>query len=292
LIGDHTVDIQTQILALSAAVAELSRQIGVDSDIPLADTTQHLETHQPSVTGLSVDFLPGPVVSFVADSFAAQWCAERGFESSFIVSNRPVVSVVSFCELLAPLFSTGAAGAWSSLRSAIRQSNTYSYIESLGVETTDNYLQTDSGRVFIQKNNLGVETPFAFADSLDKLLDRALSSRERVHRAFGLLSLALVTEQQLLAEPCSESVFLELRAELSLDRWAGRFGELAERASVEPSVVFDISNNIRPSKSVARRLGRAFGWRRERTVCPAVSDTLALQQSIGLLLESPDKTTH
>ena len=113
-----------------------------------------------------------------------------------------------------------------------------------------------------------------------------------MERAFGLLSLALVTEQQLLAEPCSETVYLELRSELSLDRWAGRFGEIAERASVEPSVVFDISNNIRPSKSVARRLGRAFGWRRERTVDPSVSDTSALQQSIGLLLESPEKTTH
>lgn len=286
------MDIQTQILALSAAVAELSRQIGVDSDTPLADTTQHSDTYRASVSDLSFDFLPAPVVSFVADSFAAQWCAERGFETSYIVDNRPVVSVVSFCELLAPLFASGAVGAWSSLRAAIRQSNCLAYREQLGVETVDNHLQTDSGPVFIQKTNLGVETPFAFADSLDRLLDRALSSRARVHRAFGLLSLALVTEQQLLSEQCSETVFLELRAELSLDRWAGRFGELAERASVDPSVVFDISNNIRPSKSVARRLGRAFGWRRERTICPAVSDQLALQQSIGLLLESPDKTTH
>ena len=286
------MDIQTQILALSAAVAELSRQIGVESDTPVASLDTEIGGYQPSVTDLSVDFLPGPVVAFVADSFAAQWCAERGFESSFLVNNRPVVSVVSFCELLAPLFSTGARGAWASLRSAIRQSNSFAYREQLGVETVDNFLQTDSGPVRIEKYNLGVETPFAFADSLDRLLDRALSSRARVHQAFGLLSLALVTEQQLLAEPCSEPVFLELRAELSLDRWAGRFGELAERASVEPSVVFDISNNIRPSKSVARRLGRAFGWRRERTICPVVSDQLALQQSIGLLLESPEKTTH
>ena len=284
------MDIQTQILALSAAVAELSRQIGIteteNREIPAA------VDYSVNPSDLSVDFLPGPVVAFVADSFAAQWCAERGFESSFLVNNRPVVSVVSFCELLAPLFSTGARGAWASLRSAIRQSNSFSYREQLGVETVDNYLQTDSGPVSIVKHNLGVETPFAFADSLDRLLDRALSSRARVHQAFGLLSLALVTEQQLLAEPCSETVFLELRAELSLDRWAGRFGELAERASVEPSAVFDISNNIRPSKSVARRLGRAFGWRRERTICPVVSDQLALQQSIGLLLESPEKTTH
>lgn len=286
------MDIQTQILALSAAVAELSRQIGVESETPVASLDSEIGGYQPSVTDLSFDFLPAPVVSFVADSFAAQWCAERGFETSYIVDNRPVVSVVSFCELLAPLFASGAAGAWASLRSAIRQSNCLVYREQLGVETVDNHLQTDSGPVFIQKTNLGVETPFAFADSLDRLLDRALSSRERVHRAFGLLSLALVTEQQLLSEPCSDTVCFELRSELSLDRWAGRFGELAERASVDPSVVFDISNNIRPSKSVARRLGRAFGWRRERTICPSVSDTAALEQSIGLLLAAPEKTTH
>jgi hypothetical protein len=283
------VKLETQIAALTAASAEIQRQLREIIESAGGDLGAYKPEPAPLKTEL--DFLPGTVADFVTNTFAAQWCAERGFESSFLVGGRPVISVVSFCEPLAPLFSS-PPGAWSSLRSAILDSNRTSFRDSLGVETVGNYLQTDSGPVFIEKQNLGVETAFAFADSLDKLLDRALSSRARVHRAFGLLASTWATEQQLLAEPCSESVFLEIRSELSLDRWAGRFGELAERASVEPSVVFDISNNIRPSKSVARRLGRAFGWRRERTVCPAVSDTLALQQSIGLLLESPDKTTH
>lgn len=281
--------IETQIAALTAAVAELQRQnTSLAEYIGASGLPSY--TSQP-VAKTELDFLPGTVADFVTNTFAAQWCAQRGFDTQFIVGGRPVVSVVSFCEPLAPLFST-PAGAWSSLRAAIIDSCRTSFREPLGVETVDNYLQTDSGPVFIDKQNLGVETAFAFADSLDRLLDSALCSRARVHRAFGLLAQTWAAEQQLLTEQCSETVYLELRSELSLDRWAGRFGEIAERASVEPSVVFDISNNIRPSKSVARRLGRAFGWRRERTVDPSVSDTSALQQSIGLLLESPEKTTH
>ena len=276
------MDIRSEILALSAAVAELAGRVELGSAANIGGV------EAGPAESADLDFLPAVVSKFVTETYASQWCAERGFETHFVVGGRPVVSVSSICGPLAPMFANGGVGAWNSLRNAVVRSNRLSYRDSLGVLTVDNHLSVDGGeRVFIAKERLGFETPFVFADSLDRLLGAALKGENRVAQAFGLLAFAWAEEQQLLDEKCSEDVYAELRAELSMDRWAGRFGELAERASVAPDAVFGITNGDRPSKSVAIRLGRVFGWRRQRVVGQAVSDRLAVDQRIGFLLEGP-----